>query len=94
MKKFFVKIAAIVAAAAMLASQASADIYHSAGRVVVLDALTDTVIVEDGAGNLYSFQGVEDYCLFDMVALLMDDCNTESILDDEIIFARYAGRFE
>lgn len=54
----------------------------------------DTVTVEDSNGNLWSFNGAEDWEINDSCALIMDDNNTKDIRDDVIISTRYQGRME
>lgn len=54
----------------------------------------DTVTVEDSNGNLWSFDGAEDWEINDSCALIMDDNNTKDIRDDVIISTRYQGRME
>lgn len=50
----------------------------------------DTVTVEDSNGNLWSFDGAEDWCVGDGCALIMHDNSTsEIIIDDTIISAKY-----
>lgn len=54
----------------------------------------DTVTVEDSNGNLWSFNGAEDWEINDSCALIMDDNNTKDIRDDVIISTQYQGRME
>lgn len=54
----------------------------------------DTVTVEDSNGNLWSFNGVEDWQVGDGCALIMHDNSTSEIMDDTIISTRYQGRME
>lgn len=54
----------------------------------------DTVTVEDSNGNLWLFNGVEDWQVGDGCALIMNDNNTKDIRDDVIISTRYQGRME
>lgn len=49
----------------------------------------DTVIVEDSNGNLWSFDGAEDWQVGDGCALIMHDNSTSEIVDDVIISTRY-----
>ena len=67
-------------------------IYSKSAVVVGLDYTTDIVTVEDSTGNLWTFEGVEDYELKDRVSLTMHDNGTDwDIKDDRIIEARYDG---
>lgn len=60
----------------------------------VTEINNDTVTVEDSNGNLWSFDGAEDWEINDSCALIMDDNNTKDIRDDVIISTRYQGRME
>ena len=51
----------------------------------------DTVTVEDSNGNLWSFNGAEDWQVGDGCALIMHDNLTSEIMDDTIISTRYQG---
>ena len=91
MKKLLVILAIIV----MMAGTASSEfqIYPLAGRIVEIDNLDDTVTFEDGAGLLWTFYGVEDYAIGDVVACIVWDAGTQKVYDDEIIDVVYAGVF-
>lgn len=62
--------------------------------VVSLNYDTDTVEVEDFNGNVWAFDGCEDWQLFDVCSLAMDDNNTANIYDDVIVSMRYNGWFD
>lgn len=87
MKKMFALALVLVS----LFSVASAEIYPAVGVVTDLDYEHDLVIFEDYNQNLWIFEGIEDWDIGDISALLMDDMETESIYDDMILLARYAG---
>lgn len=72
-------------------SPAHAESYALTTIVVSLDYDTDTVEVEDFNGNVWAFEGCEDWQLMDVCALSMDDNNTANIYDDVILSARYNG---
>lgn len=55
----------------------------------VTEIKNDTVTVEDSNGNLWSFNGAEDWEVGDGCALIMDDNSTSEIVDDVIISAKY-----
>ena len=53
------------------------------------------LILEDYNGNIWSVDADDgDWFLGDLVSAIVDSKGTESILDDEIICARYAGTIE
>ncbi len=60
----------------------------------VTEINNNTVTVEDSNGNLWSFNGAEDWEINDTCALIMDDNSTKDIRDDVIISTRYQGRME
>lgn len=55
----------------------------------VTEIKKDTVTVEDSNGNLWSFNGAEDWQVGDGCALIMHDNSTSEIVDDVIISAKY-----
>lgn len=67
-------------------------IYSKSAVVVGVDYTADIVTVKDSTGNLWTFEGVEDYELNDRVSLTMCDNGTDwNITDDRIIEMRYDG---
>lgn len=67
-------------------------IYPTAAVVTAVDYETDTVVVEKATGFVYTFEGVEDLMVGDVMALLMYSNGTpETIADDIVISARYSG---
>lgn len=77
--------------ALLTAVNACADVYPAVGVVTDLDYENDLVIFEDCNQDLWVIEGIEDWFIGDIGALLMDDMETESIYDDEIVVAHYAG---
>lgn len=68
------------------------EIYPDAMVVDEIDKENDIVYIKTCAGNIYSFYGVEDWMVGDIVAVIMSDNGTpETITDDIIITTRYAG---
>ena len=65
--------------------------YPMAVRVDHFDQAEDLVYFVDGGGSLWAYEGIEDWQLGDVAALLMDDNGTENyIYDDQIVAIRYA----
>ena len=58
--------------------------YALATVVYAVDEVEDVVTCEDYSGNLWDFYGVENWKIGDNVNLLMNDCGTTEIYDDEI----------
>lgn len=65
--------------------------YALTTQVVAINRSDDIVVVEDGNGNLWQFYGSEDWEVGDCASLIMSDCGTAEIYDDEIISARYSS---
>lgn len=70
----------------------NAEMYPNYGVVSELDYKQDIVYFTDFTGNIWSFYGIEDWQIGDIVAVIMDNMNTMIIYDDEIIMAVYCGR--
>lgn len=92
MKKLAILVTAVILLAAVSAS-AEFQVYPLAGRIVEIDNIDDTVTFEDGSGLLWTFYGVEDYAIGDVVACVVWDAGTQKVYDDEIIDVVYAGIF-
>lgn len=76
----------------MCAMVAHAEEYPNAGIITKIDWETDTVYVTTlFDGNVWVFEGIEDFSVGDVVALIMDDVGTEIIYDDVITMVRYLG---
>ena len=77
---------------ARLAAVAVDNFYTRTGLVVDLDYDTDTVTVVDGCDFAWQFTGCEDYCVGDLVEMLMQEAGEpENIFDDVIHSTCYAG---
>ena len=63
--------------------------YAKAAIVTSVDRAADAVTFEDCNGNLWEWEGVEDWAVGDGAALLMNNHGTKNIYDDEIISAKY-----
>ena len=63
--------------------------YAKSACVVEIDRDADVVTFEDCMGNLWDWEGVEDWAIDDDAALLMDSKDTETIYDDEIISVKF-----
>ena len=69
----------------------SAKEYPTCATVVELDRENDEVVVEDFNGNLWAFDGCEDWAEGDICAMIMNDEGTSEIYDDTIVQVRYCG---
>ena len=66
-------------------------LYSMGGVIVETSYANDMVTFRDFNGNLWQFQGVEDFSVNDCVSVIMDSKKTPEIRDDEIISVRYDG---
>ena len=66
-----------------------AEEYAMSVHVVECDTRADVIVLEDCNGNLWEWEGVEDWQEGDCAACVMSDNGTPSIYDDEIISLRY-----
>lgn len=87
------KVFATIAVLAMLVVPAKAEVYPDAGIVSCIDDDGLVTVTEfGGSGNLWQFYcESNDYMVGDVVALLMDDDDTEEVWDDTIVDHRYVG---
>ena len=80
------------AEAARLAAMAVDNFYTRTGLVVDLDYDTDTVTVVDGVDLVWQFTGCEDYCVGDLVEMLIQKTGKPDYILDDVIFSTcYAG---
>lgn len=92
MRKFLVGFLFGVCLTYSLFALDKSSIYSRSAKVVGLNYDTDIVTVKDTTGNVWTFEGIEDYELCDKVALTMSDSWTEwTITDDRILSVRYDG---
>lgn len=67
----------------------SEELYAKSGRVVEVNDEHDVVTFMDSNGFLWSFYGVEDWCVGDWCAVIFNTMGTSTILDDKIVNVRY-----
>ena len=73
---------------------AMAEEYPACGIVVEINEEENLVFVEDFNGDVWVFEGIEDWFIGDICAMIMDDMDTETIYDDEIVMVRCCGWLE
>lgn len=77
---------------AKFGAAAPAAVYPRAAVVTELDCDSDILTVEDAGGIVWKLSGCEDYDIGDVVAMLMqEDGNPDTIRDDLVVVAHYAG---
>ena len=61
-------------------------------QTLVVTGINDDVLtLETATGQVYEYDGVEDYMLGDVVSVMFYDNGTELIYDDIIVDIRYSG---
>ena len=90
MKKLIALILVLACTLAIADSFAEVhELYSAVMKVVELDFDEDVVYVENWAGHVYSFYGVEDWYVGDYCSMVMDNNYTSDITDDTILSVRY-----
>ena len=70
------------------------NLYPLSGIVTAVDYRKDYIVIEDFTGNLWIWEGAEDWGVKDIASMIMDDKGTDSITDDEIVKVYYSGWVE
>lgn len=65
--------------------------YPLCATITYVDESADCFVAEDFNGNMWSFTGVEDWMVGDIMAMTMDDNGTDNIADDTVRDVRYCG---
>jgi hypothetical protein len=66
-------------------------LYPAVMQVVEVNADEDLLVLADFNGNAWEWEGVDDWQVGDLAGLIMNDCGTVVIYDDEIVSIRYCG---
>jgi hypothetical protein len=64
------------------------------GIVIEVNYGENYIAIEDFTGNVWEWEGAEDWQEGDIAAMIMDDNGTESIFDDIILDIQYCGTLE
>ena len=91
MKKFFNNILSLALAVFI---SVNFGYYATVGRVVGYDIPSDTLYIVTEDGNLWEYDGIEDWMYNDFCSMVFCDNGTDTIEDDEIVYMRYIGYFE
>lgn len=99
MKKLVVSFICVILTIMLIAcatceAETTHQLYPMTTVVVEVDRASDIVTCRDFNGNLWQFEGCEDWCENDVASMIMDDMGTPKIFDDEIISVRYDGWIE
>ena len=66
-------------------------LYSQTFMVVNIDYQNDVVEMVDGNGNIWAFNGTDDWREEDYVSCIMYKNGTDEIYDDVILMTRYSG---
>lgn len=93
MKKVIIALmlAAMMFVMCVMVAHGEEQYYALVGVVVELDARENVVYVEDFNGNIWGFDGCEDWAIGDVAGMVIDTIGTENIYDDEIVNVTYNG---
>lgn len=69
-------------------------VYPLCGVVIEVNHAEDYIAIEDFNGNIWEWNGAEDWCEGDIAAMIMEDNGTEIIYDDIIMDIAYNGWVE
>lgn len=73
---------------------ADENLYALTTQVVQVDYENDVVVCQDFNGDLWTFEGCEDWLYGDIASMVMNDKGTPIKYDDEIVSVRYGGWFD
>lgn len=90
MKRWFIAMFVLCVVAALI-GLAKAETYPATMVVVSVDYDADEVALLDYNGDVWVIFGCEDWSVYDIAAAIMDDHNTATIYDDEVVSVRYDG---
>ena len=95
MKRMIV-VALLIASSFLLGaySRNNSKDYPTCGKIVSVNYKTDVAVFEDFNGFQWGFEGVEDWMIGDIIAVIMNDNGTETIFDDTIKDVKYCGYIE
>jgi len=83
--------AALILTMCIMVAHGEEENYALVGVVIETDFETDTIYIQDLQGNIWAYEGCEDWFVGDIVGMIMNPAGTEIIYDDEIITLTYNG---
>ena len=88
------KLIAIILLCALLFTTANAELWGRLAVVIDVDIETAEVAAVDELGNIFVFvsEDPEEWDAFDACILILDDRNTLTIRDDEVMAVTYIGQ--
>lgn len=87
-----IMICTIIIALGICFAYSDNNIIHQYPMTAVVNEIKDDLVYcVDCNGNIWIFEGSEDWQEDDIVSLLMDNMGTTTICDDEIIATYYSG---
>ena len=87
-------VVAVVVMMAMVCASACAEIYPELYLVTEVSHEHDIVVLVDGRGEEWIWEGAEDWFPGDIAVGIVEDWNTPDLYDDEILILHYRVMFE
>jgi len=89
-----IAVVALLTGGGNVATTTESETYPLTGIITEIDEGNDFVVFECANGNQFSFYGVEDWMVGDVVSAIMDDNGTPEVKDDKIVKIHYSGTTE
>ncbi len=87
-------VVAVVVMMVMVCACAHAEMYPELYIVTEVNHEQDIVVLMDGRGETWVWEGAEDWFPGDFAVGIVEDWNTPDLYDDEILILRYCIIFE
>jgi len=87
-KGFVCGLVVVIILSALLCSIANAEIHVNCGTIIKIDQKNDTIEIMDMNGEIWQIYYEYGWKINDKVIMFMNDLNTISIYDDEIVNIR------
>ena len=91
MKKIAISIMILAIFSAMFCAAGITEIRPDSVVVVETDYSTDTLVLETATGMIFTYEGIEDIFIGDLVSVSFDDNDTPDITDDVVLKLEYSG---
>ena len=90
-KVVVVAVVVVVVVAMMMMVCACAEMYPEAYIVSEVNHEQDMVVLVDGRGEIWVWEGAEDWYPGDLAVGIVEDWDTPDLYDDEILTLRYCN---
>lgn len=87
-------MALAIGATYYLYTNINSEMYPNTAMVYETDEQSNMVFCKDYNGYIWTFKGIEDWEVGDIVSMIMYTNRTEHITDDEIVKMKYSGHID